>query len=347
MTLFDELSIGVNPTLDGPAGRGFRRGYTTPSSARASIAAAHATRLWLSVTLALADNAIVVAVIAACAWPPLWRGWDIVAGLAAGVFAALVTGRQFRALENLAHEASHFNWSRRHRRVNDLLARSLATAATGVRLNVYVASHRRHHGSFGTREDPDFATYQRLGLEELDRSSARAFAASVLGKMTLYRRQWRDASAGQRKPPLTPVLWAAVVIVLPAGLLWWRVPSALVAIGIWLAGFYVVLPVIRFIGESSEHIYTGQNTVFDATISNLGLVQRILIHPHGDGYHTLHHLWPGVPHHQIRKLHRLLVSADEAYAARLRYRTRVLSAPGRGLPPGMVRAKAKQYGYVT
>jgi len=139
-------------------------------------------------------------------------------------------------------------------------------------------------------------------------------------------------------------MWAVILIALPSGLIW-GLPSALIGAGIWGAGFYLMLPVVRFLGECNEHIYAGQDTVFGATVSNIGLVQRILIHPHGDGYHTVHHMWPGVPHHQIRKLHRRLVTGSpDGYAVRLRYRTRFLETPARGLPPSRRHSLSREPG---
>ena len=79
-----------------------------------------------------------------------------------------------------------------------------------------------------------------------------------------------------------------------------------------------------FVGESGEHAYRGTTTVFEATVSSLGLAQRLMFHPHGDGYHTVHHMWPGVPHFRIGRLHRVLIERDPEFAARLRFRTRVL-----------------------
>ncbi|MFI0479432.1 fatty acid desaturase [Actinomadura sp. 9N215] len=318
----------------GYADRPFRRGYTTPPQERPAIAAAHTTRLWLSTALALLDQAVIVTIVIAGAWPVLWTGWHIVAGLAAAGFGAALLGRQFRALENMAHEASHYNWTRHHRRLNDLLATVLAGVPTGARLDVYRASHLRHHRRFGTREDPDLANYRQLGLEDLDRRSVLAFARDALGLMPTYRRRWKETSKGTGNLPVMPLVWAVALVIVPARLVWGSWTAALVAAAIWLAGYGVMLPVVRFLGESNEHIYTGSHTVFDSTISNLGLMQRLLIHPHGDGYHTVHHLWPGVPHHRIRSLHRKLLVVDpDGYAARLRYRKRFLSTPVRGLPP--------------
>lgn len=317
----------------------FRRGYTAPPAERAVIAAAHATRLWLSASLALGDQAIMVACAIAVAWPRLWHGWGVPLGLLGAALGSLVVGRQLRALECLAHEASHYNWSRRNRQANDVLVTVLAGLPTGVHLAVYRESHTRHHGRFGTSDDPDRRNYELLGLEALDRSSAASFVLGSLSRLTAYRRRWKEASLGPGNFPVAPLVWASVMMVLLAGLVWWRLSAAIVGVCVWLAGRYVVLPIIRFLGESSEHVYLGETTVFDATITNLGLMQRLVIHPHGDGYHTIHHLWPGVPHHQVRNLHKRLLAADpDGYAKRLRCRTRFFSLPVRGAEPqGIIR----------
>ncbi|MEU0031509.1 fatty acid desaturase [Streptomyces sp. NPDC006335] len=325
-------SMGSSPRR--AADRPYQRGYATPPQERRAVADAHATKLWLSALLAMVDQAVIVMIVIGCAWPVLWTGWHILAGLAVSGLGAVLLGRQFRALECMAHEASHHNWTRVNRRLNDLLATVLACVPTGARLGVYRASHLRHHRRFGTREDPDLANYRQFGWEELDRASILSFALDSLSRTRAYRRRWKETSGGLGRLPAIPFLWAVVLAIGPAGLVWGSWPAAFAAAGVWLLGYGVLLPVVRFLGECNEHVYTGSQTVFDATISNLGLMSRIFIHPHGDGYHTVHHLWPGVPHHQIRNLHRRLVVNDpEGYTARLRHRTRFLSSPVRGLQP--------------
>ena len=50
----------------------------------------------------------------------------------------------------------------------------------------------------------------------------------------------------------------------------------------WLLGYALVLPVIRMIGEAGEHRYLAGDTVFNATISNLGWAHKWIVHPHGE-----------------------------------------------------------------
>ncbi|MGY4929175.1 fatty acid desaturase family protein [Streptomyces sp. 900105755] len=300
--------------------------------ARQVIAAAHSTKLWLSTAQAVVDQTVIVAILVFGAWPAFWTGWHTVAGPAVAGIGAVLLGRQYRALECMAHEASHYNWTRANRHLNDLLATALAGVPTGTRLDVYRASHFLHHRRFGTQDDPDLVNYRQLRLEELDRGNVLLFARDSLSRMPAYRRRWKVTSMGMGNLPLRPLVWAVVLAIVPAGFVWGSWSAVVAAAGLWLLGYGVALPVVRFLGESSEHIYTGSQTVFESTVSNLGLLQRFLIHPHGDGYHTAHHLWPSVPHHQIRKLHRRLVASDpDGYAAQLRHRTRFLSQPVRGL----------------
>jgi fatty acid desaturase len=305
----------------------FRRGYTTPARLREDIKAAHRTRPWRTVAAALTDQ---IVVIAACVIAGRLLIAEPLIGAPLALIAAVLTGRHLRALENLVHEGSHFNWSRRHRALNDALAIALAAFPTGAQLSGYRESHLRHHGAFGTDEDPDLQRYRELGLEAIDRTRAAAFARELLKRLPAYQRTWwRDSVQASPAMTFLPAAWAAVFVLAPA----WALagaPAGLAAVAVWFIGFVAALPVLRFVAESSEHVYQGSDTVFDATISNLGIVQRALFHPHNDGYHTVHHMWPGVPHHRLAWLHRRLMQGDPEYAARLRRRTGVLMAPVRG-----------------
>lgn len=305
----------------------YRRGYSTPAHLREHIKAAHRTSPWRTTAAALADQAVM---IAACIGAGRLLVAEPLLGVPLALLAAVLTGRQLRALECLVHEGSHFNWSRKRRALNDFLAIALAAIPTGAQLSGYRESHLRHHGGFGTDDDPDRQRYRELDLEAMDRTRLGAFAFGLLARLPAYQRTWwRDSLQASPAIALLPLAWGAVCILVPA----WALagaPAGLAAGAVWLAGFAAALPILRFIAESSEHVYNGSDTVFDATVSNLGTVQRALIHPHNDGYHTVHHMWPGVPHHRLAWLHRRLMQGDPEYAARLRRRSGVLMTPVRG-----------------
>jgi fatty acid desaturase len=207
----------------------------------------------------------------------------------------------------------------------------LSGVPTGARIADYRASHLLHHGRFGTQKDPDLERYRQLGLEDLERRDFLTFARSVVVRLPRYQFGWLSVITSKPVSLLATFIWTSVWIVVPAWLML-GVRGALLSAAAWFFSYTLVLPVIRFVGESSEHIYTSTQTVVDATISNIGFWHRILFHPHNDGYHTAHHMWPGVPHHRIRFLHNKLKLQDaEHYAMNIRYRTRVLQNTTKGI----------------
>ncbi|MGC0339098.1 fatty acid desaturase family protein [Streptomyces sp. SLBN-8D4] len=302
----------------------YRKGYRLPPGLRDEIAAAHRTRPALTVACALTDVVTALAAAVVCAW--LLTALNPLVSIPAAIAGCLFIARQLRALENLTHEASHYNWSRHHRRWNDVLGWLLSGLPTGGRLSAYRESHLRHHGRFGTSEDPDRRRYAELDLEALRRTSVWAFASSVAVRITRYQIGWLREVKTDLFATAGVLLWSVVCATLPSALL--VGPGTGVLSGVlWLVSAFVVLPVLRLIAESDEHIYSDCDTVFDATITNVGFVQRVLIHPHADGYHTVHHLWPGIPHHSLRRVHTTLMTQDPDYGRRIRMRQRLLETP--------------------
>jgi fatty acid desaturase len=305
-----------------------KRGYVAPRSMRDFIAECHTTNLPRAVTAACAD--LLVGWLAAVLGGIALVHSPLVVGIPVFVIGGVVTARQLRALECLVHEGSHYNWTRSRRVTNDVLVRLLASAPTGAAIAEYRASHLLHHGKFGTAQDPDWERYQELSIESIDRTRLGPFCAALAGRLVRYQLGWMRTVRANPMQLVEPLAWPLLLIALPLlPVLGWRV--AVAAAACWLLGYVVVLPVVRFIGESSEHSFSDSDTVFDATITNTGWWQRLLIHPHNDGYHTVHHMWPGVPFYNLRRLHLELMAEDAScYASRLRYRTRILESPRRG-----------------
>ncbi len=302
----------------------YRRGYSHPSLLKPLLDRSHKTLLHRTVATALSDHVLSLGFIAAALlsyrhWPPL------VAALV-HASALLVTARCQRGLENLAHEGSHYNWTRR-RKLNDFLADGLVALPIASRVKSYRAGHALHHRRFGTSDDPDLQRYAALTLEAVDRSSIRRFVAAVARRLPAYTASWWRSIGTAWHTAVGGALWHVCFVMVPVWLATGAEASIFVS-GTWMVAFVLVLPVLRLIAESNEHVYSEARTVFDATVSNLGICNRLVIHPHNDGFHTVHHLWPRVPHHQLAKLHAALLALDpDGYGRRLRYRTKLLQRP--------------------
>ncbi|MFJ1706962.1 fatty acid desaturase family protein [Kitasatospora sp. NPDC088346] len=310
--------------------RPYKKGYTAPAQLREAIKAAHRTSLWRTTACAAIDHlvAIGLAVGAARAWTALPPA------IAAPVTVVALAGiaRQQRAVENLVHEGSHYNWSRHHRRANDLLAYVLAALPVGQRLRSYRDSHLRHHSRFGALDDPDRRRYEELRIEDITRGTLPHFARELVVRLPRYQYGWLKELRSDATALLGPSVWSVCVVTVPTCLVA-GTRTGITAGVVWLTALLLVLPALRFVSEADEHVYTDSTTVFDATVTNTGRLQRLLFHPHADGYHTVHHMWPGIPHHRLARVHRRLMAEDPAFAARIRTRTAVL-APASAARPG-------------
>lgn len=304
----------------------WERGYKAPEATRPFLKECHKTRTWLTVLTALGDHALILALAAAVCLAYV----HIHPAAAVLLYPLALVGivRSQRGLENLVHEGSHFNWSRSNHRLNDALCNLLAAVPVFSDVRGYRPGHKLHHFSFGTDEDADLERYQILDIEGLDRRRLVPFALGIATRIVTYVVGWWRVIRTRSGVLALSVLWHGAFLLLPLAL----GLGIGAAIGLWLAfwivPFLAVLPWQRFIAEAAKHQYEGQATVFDATISNVGFVHALLLHPHNDGYHLLHHLFPGIPHHQLKRAHRGLAELDPAgYGEALRLRTRVLEEP--------------------
>lgn len=307
--------------------RAFLRDYKLPSELRGLIDAARRPSLWSSVTAALADHCAILCALTAASWG--YRSLPLPAAFVVHVLGLISAARFQRGLECLLHEACHYNWSRKSHRLNDILADFLAALPCFSRVRQYRPGHMRHHAFEGANVDPDRIRYEQLALEELDRSSRIEFAVGVAKRVAPYAFGWWRAIGANTGTFLAAAAWHAAFVVLPATLLGGTEFGAFLGLN-WLVAFFVVLPPIRLIAEAGEHRYIGQTTLLSSTISNHGRMHWLLFHPHNDGYHVAHHLWPSVPHHQLRRLHENLVQRDRTFAVRALHRTSPVQNPESG-----------------
>ncbi|HWM91067.1 MAG TPA: fatty acid desaturase [Thermoanaerobaculia bacterium] len=304
----------------------WERGYKAPAHARDFLKKCHQTRPWLTVLTALSDHAVILALAAGVYWAYLYLHPAFL--LVLYPLAAIGIVRSMRGLENLVHEGSHFNWSRSDHGLNDLLCNLLAAVPVFSDVVRYRPGHKLHHFSFGTDEDADLGRYQVLAIEEISRRNPIAFAAGIVRRIVAYVIGWWKVI--QTRPAVLgkSLLWHAVFLILPAALALGLGTALALWLAFWIGPFLLLLPWHRFVAEAGKHQYEGQETVFDATISNIGFVHHLLLHPHSDGYHLLHHLFPGIPHHQLARAHRGLAQLDPGgYGEALRLRTHILEDP--------------------
>jgi fatty acid desaturase len=266
-----------------------------------------------TVLVALADHVAIVAT--GFGWLWLWSSQPPGFAIPGGVCLLVLAARTQRGLECLVHDASHYNWTRR-KTANDTLANLLAAVPVMSWVANYRRTHRLHHSQLGGASDTDLVRWNELDIASIRGRGRRRYLIGVLRRVVSYVPGWWWAIGLDRLTVLRALLWhLALLAVLSVAT---DVGTAVVVLGLgWLVPFVFVLPVIRFLGELEEHNYfaVGGASKVGMTNTNVGVVHRLILHPHADGYHTAHHLVPSVPFYKVRRLHRALCEFRGDYSS--------------------------------
>lgn len=307
-----------------------RHGFGTPSRSatgweispeiRAQVAQLTATSFFISVGVTLTNWALLVGV--------LWTAQHL-RGLLLLIYPALwlVACRALRAFENLTHEASHYNWSRKHRHLNDRVADWLCARWVGLSVSSYRRTHTRHHANFNSPTDPCRLRYQSLQLDFLDRSDPIQFMSRLFRQIVPYMRDYWQAYYEKKESQIlvTGALHGTIMAMgtwlLEPG--FWKY---------WLAGvifpFVAILPWLRLWAEASEHRYSSLSE-FESTYNNRGMMDRWFIHPVSDAWHLTHHLVPSIPHHKLARADGFFRRRHACYAAHGKVRVGLFDEPDR------------------
>ena len=227
-----------------------------------------------------------------------------------GILCALFVVRQMRALENVVHFGSHHNFSK-NKKINDTLVNLFAAWPMLNSVETYREFHNRHHQLFGSDQDPCKIRFQRMGGSAVDTSNGLKLLKAVTGWLLAYIYDYyRDIGSSYRQLLLFTIWHLCALAVLTLLL---SLEMAILIEAVWLVLMLIVLPIVRSIAEYAEHNYDTGKTEYDTTFNNLGIVDHLLLHPAGDAYHILHHLYPTVPWWNQAPAHRFLMRFDPVY----------------------------------
>jgi fatty acid desaturase len=249
--------------------------------------------------------------LAAWAWLALPGAWALLLVPVIGVIQ--------HAMLNVVHEASH-HLLLRDRRRNELVANLLAALPIGHTVASYRITHLDHHTYLRRPEDPSsYVTGPQLTAREI----RRTLAFLLLGRLTwelaaralLGRRFEAGAAADRqalqatdRRRLLAVAAWHGVALALcwPTGLAGFWVT--------WLVTVMTVTPTLDGIRTLVEHRRApGDAGAFHTRSHHRSPVVSGLMAPFFQ-YHWEHHLFPAVPHHELARLHRILVGQQVAGA---------------------------------
>ncbi|MBR8834085.1 MAG: fatty acid desaturase [Stigonema ocellatum SAG 48.90 = DSM 106950] len=239
-----------------------------------------------------------------------------VLGIFSYLGAILIIASRQRVLENFQHDALHFNLSRNHI-INDMLAWVFIAVPSFHHINnereAHCIGHHKHYWQEGL--DPDLLRYQQFEMDKLQFFNLKDFWQHVVRQYPKYYATTIGAFYLYENDDLWSVLLRIVPWVAALIIAWFSNVFHIVVL-FWLVPLLVTLPIVRYLSELTEHAgLTCSTEPLTSARNSLGLFNELFLHPRGEGFHQIHHMYPSIPWFNLRKAHALLMQ-DEEYCER-------------------------------
>lgn len=224
------------------------------------------------------------------------------------VLTSFLTACSLRGLDNLTHEASHYNIfqsPKLHFTLQFLYAFPVLKTVEDYR-----NGHFKHHKNYRSnkKDDPDTRQNERWGVEHIEQNSSLKMVTwfYIIRVILLYY-------------VVDNILYNVIPHILskksicPRLILWGLIVIFVTITGTWLSFLvaYVIpllfwLPYIRFVTESSKHSNVNLQSKFANSRNNIGWIHQYILHPHNDGFHQLHHYAASIPFYNLKKAYKYL-----------------------------------------
>jgi fatty acid desaturase len=224
------------------------------------------------------------------------------------VLLSFVAGCCLRGFDNLTHEASHNNIFL-HANLHHSL-QFLFSYPVFKTVEDYRPGHWKHHRNYRNNKDDDPDTQQniRWGVEFLPakKTMYQVLWFYVIRLLLLYyffdniRYSFIPHSSSKHSKGGRLIFWFVILGVIAVTNSWLC----------FLLGYLIPclfwLPYIRFVTESSKHTNVRLESDFANSRNNIGILHQLLLHPHNDGFHQMHHYMASIPFYNLKKAYRYM-----------------------------------------
>lgn len=216
--------------------------------------------------------------------------------------------RQLRALENIIHFGSHYNLSK-NKKINDIIINLFCALPVIQRVDFYRKYHLKHHSNYGSNVDPCKIRFNNF--IEKDKKNITIYLNFILKNLPTYFIEYYKELGSKLDNIVFYIIYNLIFFIINSFII--NIKFALFSLIMINISMFLILPIIRSIAEYDEHNYKKNKNLFETTYNNLSLLDFLIFHPAGDGYHIVHHLFPAIPWWNQRAAHLYLLKYDESY----------------------------------
>lgn len=234
------------------------------------------------------------------------------------VAVLIIAGRQ-HALLAIMHDAAHLRISKNHI-ANDLLGNYFAAFPILAATEWYREHHGKHHRFLNTNQDPDWS--RKITLEEWKfPQKISRFVKTMISQFLIGGYEWLTLMVNMSGLfPLSQLNNRQRLVTLAHKISYYIVVLSVIFyfghghtfLMYWLVPLLVVFPALQRIRSISEHFGLAHTHELNDTRNlEANWFEKALFAPHNINYHLVHHMYPGIPQYNLKKLHQRLLMFEE------------------------------------
>ena len=221
-----------------------------------------------------------------------------------------IGSRMVALAEVFGHDSVHYNLFKRrslNRRLDFLWFLPLFESWESYR-----AEHSFHHSDLLTPKDPAWQDYKRWGLWDKGNSKKRLFwmwwIRPLLCFDSLYSLKSILSGLLQDRLYRRKILafWGFVILITAL------LNGFEILLLYWIVPLFWSYPALIFWSETGEH-YGAEG---DLTRNTLGFLEWLMISPHNDRFHYVHHAYPRIPWYKMKKAYHLIFKDEKVPCSR-------------------------------
>lgn len=257
---------------------------------------------------------VLVALLTASIWLQLALSWALAlfAPLPFSILSFVINCAAVQAMLLWTHEASHYGLTS-NRRLNDRWSDIFFSGPIGMSVAAYRAKHMSHHAHLGTEQDDDLLPYtfnikgrRALTAALLKTLSGQVGIALALDKYSgVAKSDYANQIRGERTAKIVTLIFNGLLL------------AACVAAGRWYLYFLlwvypiiaiaILLNVVRTTAEHQPENFPHDPIEPLVRTTRPNWFEKWLLYQANFNFHAEHHLFPGIPHHNLRAMHAKLV----------------------------------------